>query len=139
MKHKLVIILPALALLAFGSWVLANDPTPGGGNDWHGRGGGHHPSLERITDQLNLTPDQRAKVQPIVDQARPQIEAIHREAMEKTKQVMDNAMAQIRPILTSDQQTKLDQMKNDRPGRDGHGPRHHRPGEDASDDSGDGD
>ena len=79
------------------------------------------------------------QVQPIVDQARPQIEAIHREAMEKTKQVMDNAMAQIRPILTSDQQTKLDQMKNDRPGRDGHGPRHHRPGEDASDDSGDGD
>ena len=134
MKHKLLIV-PVLALLALSGWVLANDPTPGGDSDGHGRGGGHHSSLERITDQLNLTSDQRAKIQPILDQARPQIETIHREAMQKMKQVMDNTMAQIRPMLTPEQQTKLDEVKNERPGRDGHGPRHHRQGEDGQDDS----
>ena len=70
-----------------------------------------------MTEQLNLTPEQKAKSQPIVDQATPQIESIRREAMQKTKAVMDNAMAQIRPLLTPEQQKKLDEAKNDRRGR----------------------
>ena len=81
----------------------------------HGpRGGGfrHHGSpLEHLTETLNLTPDQTAKIQPIVDQAKPQIKAIHEEAMQKTKAVMDNAMAQIRPLLTPEQQTKADDLR----------------------------
>ena len=69
---------------------------------------------------MNLTPEQQAKVQPIIDQAKPQIENIRREAMQKTKAVMDNAMAQIRPLLTPDQQKKLEDAQNDRRGgRDG--------------------
>ena len=65
---------------------------------------------------MNLTPEQKAKVQPIIDQATPQIENIRREAMQKTKAVMDNAMAQIRPLLTPEQQKKLDESQNDRRG-----------------------
>jgi Spy/CpxP family protein refolding chaperone len=133
MKLKFV-TLPMLGLLALGGWVLANDPTPADGNDWHGHGGGHHPSLERLTDQLSLTPDQKARIQPIIDQARPQIETIHREAMEKMRKVMEDALAQIRPVLTPEQQQKLDQAKNDR--HEGHGRRHH-PGEGGPDDSDD--
>lgn len=67
--------------------------------------------LERLGEDLNLTADQKAKVQPIVDQARPQIRAIHEEAMQKTKAIMDNTMTQIRPLLTPEQQQKLDAMK----------------------------
>jgi Spy/CpxP family protein refolding chaperone len=67
--------------------------------------------FDRLDDDLNLTADQKAKVQPIVDQAKPQIRAIHEEAMQKTKTVMDNTMAQIRPLLTPDQQQKLDAMQ----------------------------
>ena len=88
-------------------------PGPGGR---HGHGGPGGP-LENLTETLNLTPDQKAKIQPIVDQAKPQIAAIHQEAMQKTKAVMDNAMAQIRPLLTPDQQKKADDMREAHHGR----------------------
>ena len=79
----------------------------------HGGHGGWHKgnSLEHMTESLNLTPDQQAKVQPIIDQAKPQLVAIHQEAMQKAKGVIDNAMSQIRPILTPEQQKKADDMR----------------------------
>lgn len=134
MKFTLI-TLPLLGLVALGSWVLANDPAPGGGNDSHGGRGGHRASLERITEELNLTPDQKTRIQPIIDQARPQIESIHREAMEKTRQVMENTFAQIRPMLTPEQQKKLDEAKDARrAGREGRGGRR---GDRGSDEQGD--
>ena len=67
--------------------------------------------LEHLSKDLELTDDQKAKVQPIIDQAKPQIEAIHKEAMEKTHAIMENTGAQIRPLLTPQQQQKYDAMK----------------------------
>jgi len=75
------------------------------------RGGMHRDPLQHVTETLKLTPDQQAKVQPILDQAKPQLVAIHREAMQKSKGVVDNAMAQIRPLLTPEQQKKADDMR----------------------------
>ena len=69
--------------------------------------GGHRAGLD-LTKSLNLTPDQQAKVQPILDQARPQIVAIHQDAEQKTTAVITTAVAQIRPLLTPEQQKKLD-------------------------------
>jgi len=74
---------------------------PGG---WHGHGF----AMEHLTKGLDLTPDQQSKVQPLIDQAKPQIIAIHKDAMEKTHAIMDKTMTQIRPILTPDQQKKFD-------------------------------
>ena len=96
--------------LAFGglTYLRANEP------DEHGPGPNHHRMgnpLEHLSENLNLTPEQKAKVQPIVDQTRPQIAAIHQEAMEKMKAVMESAGAQIRPLLTPEQQVKFDAMK----------------------------
>jgi Spy/CpxP family protein refolding chaperone len=73
--------------------------------------GPHGNPLDRITETLSLTPDQTAKVQPILDQARPQIAAIHQDAMQKSKAIMDSTMSQIRPLLTADQQKKLDDIQ----------------------------
>ena len=67
--------------------------------------------LEHVTKELNLTADQQAKVKPIIDAATPQIEAIHKEAIEKMRNLMENTATQIRPLLTSDQQQKLDAIK----------------------------
>src|ERR1700748_3303281 len=129
MKLKLI-TLTALSALALGSSVLANDPE----NDRAGGRGMRHSGLEHMMDDLNLTPDQKTKVQPIIDQAQPQLESIRRDAMEKTKTVMDNTMSQIRPLLTPDQQKKLDDMKNDRRAfRGGH---RHRQGDQTDDASG---
>ena len=123
MKIKLITLI-TLGALSLGSLAFAQEPGGGAGPEERaGRGHRHNP-LERTTEQLNLTPEQKAKVQPIIDQATPQIESIRREAMQKTKAVMDNAMAQIRPLLTPEQQKKLDDSQNDRRGgRGGHGGR----------------
>ena len=67
--------------------------------------------LQHLSEDLNLTAEQKAKVQPIIDQAKPQIEAIHQEAMEKMKAIMESVGARIRPLLTTPQQEKLDAMK----------------------------
>jgi Spy/CpxP family protein refolding chaperone len=136
MKIKLI-TLTTLGALSLGSSAFAQEPTTAAQDQQGGRGGSRHNSLQRTTEQLNLTPEQQAKVQPIVDQATPQIENIRREAMQKTKAVMDNAMAQIRPLLTPEQQKKLDDAQNDRRGghggRGGRGGRHGQRDQDDSD------
>ncbi len=84
------------------------------GEHEHGPGPNQHHMgnpLEHLSESLNLTAEQKAKVQPIVDQVKPQIAAIHQEAMEKMKAIMENAGAQIRPLLTPEQQQKFDAMK----------------------------
>src|SRR6266446_7619039 len=126
MKLKLL-TLTAVSALSLGTHAFANDPLADDQDRHGGHGGSHHSSLDRITEKLNLTPEQKAKVQPIIDQARPQIETIRREAMQKTKTVMDNAMAQIRPLLTPDQQKQLEEAQNDR--RGGHDGRRGRHGQ----------
>ena len=118
MKHKLITLV-AIGAFSLGSSAFAQAPQPDapGGQAQRGRrGGDRHGSLEKITDQLNLTPQQKAKIQPILDQAKPQIENIRREAMEKTKAVMESAKAQIRPLLTPEQQKRLDEARDDRRG-----------------------
>ena len=108
MKRK-IITLTAACSLALGVFIAqAHDPAEGG----HGKGGHRWGNpLGHLTEKLDLTADQKAKVQPIIDQAKPQLQTIHQDAMQKAKAVMDNTMAQIRPLLTPEQLTKLDAMK----------------------------
>src|SRR4029077_10830339 len=109
MKRNLL-TLAALGAIALGGVAFSQAEN---GANWsgHGRWQGHGNPLARMTKSLNLTSDQQAKVQPILDEAKPQIAAIHQEAMQKTKAVMDNAMSQIRPLLTPEQQKKFDAVQ----------------------------
>jgi Spy/CpxP family protein refolding chaperone len=119
MKRNLLTLATACLIVLGGFFVVqAQNPRAGGGK---GRG------LEQLTDGLNLTPEQQAKVQPLIDQAKPQISEIHREAMQKIKAVVTSTASQIRPLLTPEQQKKLDENQNARRGRmnarKGQGPR----------------
>ena len=107
MKRNVLTLVAASAIALGGFVVVQAQPGPGGGGRCHGHGFG----LQRITEKLNLTSDQQTKVQPIIDGAKPQIAAIHQEAMQKMKTVMDSTMSQIRPLLTPDQQKKLDDIQ----------------------------
>jgi Spy/CpxP family protein refolding chaperone len=121
MKLRLI-TLTAISALSLGGAAFAQDRDV---DDQERHGGRGHDSLERITERLNLTPEQKAKIQPIMDQAKPKMAAIHQEAMQKSKAVMDEAMGQIRPMLTPEQQKQLDDLRNDhRGGREGHKGRH---------------
>jgi len=105
MKIKLI-TLSAISALSLGSFGFAQQP----------KGGNRHSVLEPRTETLNVTPEQKAKVQPIIDQTNPQIQTIRRDAMQKIKTLVDNAMAQIRPMLTAEQQKILDETQHERRG-----------------------
>jgi Spy/CpxP family protein refolding chaperone len=107
MKRNVLTLVAAGAIALGGFVVVQAQPGSGGGGRWHG----HSFGLQRITEKLNLTSDQQTKVQPIIDGAKPQIAAIHQEAMQKMKTVMDSTVSQIRPLLTPDQQKKLDDIQ----------------------------
>jgi len=63
---------------------------------------------------LKLNPDQLAEAEPVIAGAGPQISAIEANARKKKHEVIDNALSQIRPVLTPDQQKKLDELQKAR-------------------------
>ncbi|HEX8489989.1 MAG TPA: Spy/CpxP family protein refolding chaperone [Chthoniobacterales bacterium] len=112
MTRKIITLMAAAALSLGGlAYLQAKEPGehkhPHHGPKMHKMGN----PLEHLSKDLDLTDAQKAQVQPIIDQAKPQIEAIHKEAMEKTHAIMESTGAQIRPLLTPQQQQKYDAMK----------------------------
>jgi Spy/CpxP family protein refolding chaperone len=107
----------AACALALGGLTYLQAKEPGehgaGPKHEHGPGWKHHMGnpLEHLSESLDLSPEQKAKVQPIIDQTKPQIAAIHQEAMEKMRAIIESTTAQIRPLLTPQQQEKFDAMK----------------------------
>ena len=109
MKRNLLAVV-ASGAIALGGFVIVQ-AQPGPGHGGFGCGHGHAFGLRGITEKLDLTSDQQTNVQPILDQTKPQIAAIHQEAMQKMKTVMDSTLSQIRPLLNADQQKKLDDIQ----------------------------
>src|SRR5204862_3643653 len=107
MKRNVLALTVAGAIALGGFVVVQAQPGPGGAGHWHG----HAFGLKGITEKLDLTAEQQAKVQPILDQAKPQIAATHQDAMQKMHTVMNSTLSQIRPMLTADQQQKLDAIE----------------------------
>ena len=110
MKRNFLTLAAAAAIVIGGLALVQADAGHRGAGRWHGHGAGGF-GLDHLTDSLNLTTDQQAKVQPIIDQAKPQIVAIHQDAMQKTHAVMEDTMGKIRPLLTPEQQKKFDDMQ----------------------------
>jgi len=106
MKRNLLAVVAAGAI-ALGGFIITQAQAGSG----VGCGHGHAFGLHELTGELNLTADQQTKVQPILDATKPQIAAIHQEAMQKMKTVIDGALSQIRPMLTPDQQKKFDAIQ----------------------------
>lgn len=114
MKSRLITLTAAcVALVATASLGLAEDSSSKDG--WNKRR--HHKRgnpVEHLTKSLDLTPEQQAQIQPIFDQAKPQVAAVRQEAMQKIKAIRENTQAQIRPLLTPAQQQKFDALKKAR-------------------------
>lgn len=111
MKRNLL-TLAAVSAIALAGYAFAQ--SQGGFGGGHGGWRGQGFAIAHLTKSLNLTADQQSKVQPLIDQARPQMIAIHKDAMEKTHAIIDNTMSQIRPLLTPDQQKKFDALQKAR-------------------------
>ena len=114
MTRKIISLTAAAAMsLASIVYLQAKEPGEHGPKQEHGPGPHHMMGnpLEHLSKDLNLTDEQKAKVQPIIDSTKPQVAAIHKEAMEKMHALLENAANQIRPLLTPAQQQKLDAIK----------------------------
>ena len=66
---------------------------------------------ERLQRQLDLTPDQAAKIAPIIDQTSSKLEAIRVETARRVRATLEESHRQIAPELTPEQREKLEKME----------------------------
>lgn len=76
--------------------------------------------LQAISDKLNLSDDQKAKLKPILQDESSQLKALKSDTsmsseqkMDKAKEIRASHKSQIDAILTPDQQQKWQQMKQE--------------------------
>ena len=108
-SNKLILsTITAAAMLAMSHFAGAETPDCGGA-DWHHHGPPNMTAM--LSHVLNLTDAQKAQMQPLVDAVKPQLEAIHQQARTAAEPIMKQLHAQIRPLLTPEQQKKLDALE----------------------------
>jgi protein CpxP len=89
-----------------------------------GRGMGHGPmgsvddQIKHLSKKLNLTDDQQAKLKPILEDQRKQMEAIHSDSslsredrFSKMQALRQSSDAQIKGVLNEEQQKNFDKMR----------------------------
>jgi len=92
-----------------------------------------HHWIAHLTDRLDLTPDQQAKIEPILATAEQKIHGVHRDELNRMSAIFQETNGQITPLLTPEQQQKFAQMQQEGPSdfpyhhHFGHGPDDHGP------------
>src|ERR1039457_2804536 len=66
---------------------------------------------EHLRRALDLTPEQAAKIAPIVDATSAKLESIRVETAQRVRDAMEESERQISPQLTPEQQKKLQELK----------------------------
>ena len=78
----------------------------------------HHPGLigvrmkERLRAELDLTPEQVAKISPIVDKTAAQLKQIRRDTGRRVHEIMTEAHREMATNLTDEQRLKLQQIED---------------------------
>jgi len=78
----------------------------------------HQPGLmgirmrDRLRTELNLTPEQVAKISPIIDKTATQLAEIRRDTGRRVHEVMINAHREMAANLTDDQRLKLQEIES---------------------------
>ncbi len=76
----------------------------------------HHPGLvghrmkERLRTELKLTPDQVAKISPVIDKTAAQLQQVRRDTRQRVHKIITEAHQQIAVNLTDEQRQKLQQI-----------------------------
>lgn len=68
--------------------------------------------LKRFSSKLDLTPEQRKQVATILDAKREKIKALHSEIRPEFEEIRTSTKAEIRRLLTPEQQEKFDQLQS---------------------------
>lgn len=67
---------------------------------------------DRLQTELNLTPEQLAKISPVVDKAAAQLESIRKDTARRVRETFAETHQQIAADLTPEQRTRMEQMRN---------------------------
>jgi len=113
----------------------AAPPPPSGQQSEQGMGHrmGHGPMMPSVDDQikhltkkLSLSDDQQAKLKPILEDQRKQMETIHNDSslsredrFSKMQALRQSSDTQIKSVLNEDQQKNFDKMREEQHGRMG--------------------
>ncbi len=120
------ILLTLFAVAALSLFVAAqSDSQPPQSETQHHHAKGEHMSpqarLDRMSQKLSLTDDQKEKILPILQDESQKAQALRadtsmseQDKRSKFRQMHQDTMSQIRPLLTQEQQQKLDAMANER-------------------------
>lgn len=87
--------------------VAVNHPTPEALNRWVNF------RFREYEHRLKLTPEQKVKVRPIVQNTREQVRAVARTAIEQSVPILDQAQMQIAAELTPEQKAEFEKMNRE--------------------------
>lgn len=88
------------------------------------RGGGSGDRFDQMSERLQLTADQKTKVQQILADSREQLRALRKESEPKVNEIRQQADGRLQTVLTPDQWQKFQSIRDDmRPRRGRGGPR----------------
>lgn len=116
------IVLAAAALVAisgFGSVALA-DPDKDMSTEMKTRMESYHKdydpkaSFDRFSQKLNLTPEQKEKIRPILNDEVKAIQGAYQEARDKELKIIEDHRAKVNAVLTPEQQKKFNEMRDER-------------------------
>ena len=79
------------------------------------RGGERHPGnrIEMIAERLQLTEDQKTKVQEIFNDTREQVRAVRRESEPKMDEIRRQADGRLQTVLTPEQWQKFQSVRDE--------------------------
>jgi Spy/CpxP family protein refolding chaperone len=113
-----ILIVLATGLLLAGQTNPAPQTTPHGHEAMGANSADAH--LQMLSEKLNLTEDQKAKLKPILQDQAQQMKALHDDASltpeqkaAKKKAIHDTTHDQINAVLTPEQQEKFKEMKQE--------------------------
>jgi len=118
-----LLVLTMVALFSVAMYAQQPDQNAGQGGEHRGERMGRGPmspqaELDRLTKDLNLTKDQQDKIKPILEDQQKQMQALRddtstdqQDRMSKMRDIRKSHIDQVRGVLTSDQQTKFDEMQ----------------------------
>ncbi|HEX2191503.1 MAG TPA: hypothetical protein VHG51_21505 [Longimicrobiaceae bacterium] len=100
-----------LAGAAFDRTLAAREPEPPQEAGWDCRGHGAKTSM--ILDRLDLTPEQRTRVDAVMERRRAQADSFWEREGPRMRAIVDSTRAEVRAILTPEQRAEYDRLREE--------------------------
>lgn len=101
-----------LAGAAFDRTLVARETAPAQEPGWHCHGP-HGGKTGMIVDRLDLTPEQRARVDAVLARRRAQADTFWEREGPRMRAIVDSTRAEVRAVLTPEQRAEYDRLREE--------------------------